>query len=107
MEPTHYTTADGTTIPTPRRLHPVDALTVAGYLSMRVFDTLTDTANMAYAMLLSHRDKVDEATAFLRDGLTELEVLTSRKFLADAMDGALDDAFTEFDELTDMDEDYE
>ena len=103
MEHTNYLTADGTSVPTPRRLHPVDVFTVAGYLSMKILDSLTDTANLAYAMLLAHRDKVDEATAFLRDGIAEIEQLTSRKFLADAMDEALHETFDEFD-VTDLED---
>lgn len=78
---THYTTADGTAVPTPRRIHVSDAFTVASYLGMRVFDAITDTANLGYAMFLSNRDALDEATAFLRDGLQEIEVLVSSKFL--------------------------
>ena len=75
MRPSHYQTADGTMVPTPRRIHPADVFT------MRLFDAVTDTANLAYAMTLSHRDALDEATAFLREGLSEIEALTSAKFL--------------------------
>lgn len=81
MRPTHYQTADGTCIPTPRRLRPVDALTGASYLFMRLSDAVTDTFNLGYAMMLSHRDALDEATAFLREGLAEIEALTSSKFM--------------------------
>lgn len=81
MRPSHYQTADGTMVPTPRRIHPADVLTGASYFTMRLFDAVTDTANLAYAMMLSHRDALDEATAFLREGLSEIEALTSAKFL--------------------------
>ena len=104
---THYTTADGTTVPTPRRIHVSDAFTVASYFGMRVFDAITDTANLGYAMFLSNRDALDEATAFLRDGLQEIEVLVSNKFLTspEEFDYAIQSAFDDFDELTDMDGD--
>lgn len=79
----YYTTADGTQVPTPRRARPHDVLTVGAYLGMKVFDAVTDTCNLAYAFALSHRDAIDEATAFLREGLEEIQTLTSSKFLAD------------------------
>lgn len=77
MRPTHYQTGDGTMIPTPRPLHPVDVLTGVSYFAMRVLDAAMDTANMGYAMLLSHRDAIDH----LRQGLEEVEQLTSGKFI--------------------------
>ena len=81
MRPSHYKTADGTTVPTPRKANVADVLTGVSYLAMRLFDAATDTANLAYAMMLSHRDAIDEATAFLREGMSEIEALTSAKFL--------------------------
>lgn len=105
--PTHYTTADGTTVPTPRRVHVSDAFTLVSYFGMRVLDACTDTANLGYAMFLSNRDAVDEATAFLRDGLQEIELLVSSKFLTspEEYDSAIQSAFDDFDELSDMDGD--
>jgi hypothetical protein len=77
---------------------------------MRLFDAVTDTANLAYAMMLSHRDALDEATAFLREGLSEIEVLTSAKFLVsvdeygDAWQGGLEEGYEEAFEVDGDDE---
>ena len=110
MRPTHYQTADGTIVPTPRRIKVADMFTGASYFTMRVFDAVTDTANLAYAMMLSHRDALDEATAFLRDGLNEIEALTSAKFLVSgdeyggAWQGGLEEGYEEAFEVDGDDE---
>lgn len=97
--PTYYQTADGTMVPTPRSLHISDAFIVTSYLAMRISDAVTDTANMVYALLLSHRDQVDAKTAFLREGLEEIVALTSHKTnLNDAeYRQSIEDAFAEID----------
>jgi len=77
---------------------------------MRLFDAVTDTANLAYAMMLSHRDALDEATAFLREGLSEIEALTSAKFLVSgeeywaAWQGGLEEGYEEAFEVDGDDE---
>lgn len=69
-------------VPTPRRLHPIDVVTASSYFAMRILDAAMDTANLGYAMLLSHRDAID----VLRQGLEEVELLTSSKFIVSGDD---------------------
>jgi hypothetical protein len=77
----HYETSGGVVVPSPRRLHPADALTGVAYLGLQLVSAVTETASFVFCMALSHRDAIDERAAFLRDGMKEIEMLATGKVL--------------------------